>query len=319
MRRVNGRSAVRARDPFEGLGVEFAGLDATVHLLRTAIHDTDTSAESRCRPMEGPVLASVDPVIATREVPYEVDGSAAAAYLARPDGKGPWPAVLLGHDGIGLEGYQRGRADRLAERGYAALAMDYHCGETFFGNPEAMLARVLPLMADPGRMQALGRAALDVLLAEPGIDRDRLAALGYGAGGRIVLELARTGLSFKALAAIHPALPASRAEDWAAVKGAFLICTGSEDPLCTPDQVLTFTSALQDAGVDWRVHLYGGAKHAFWSAPTHADGSPTGGSTHVQATVPGVGYHGAHAARAWRAVLDLFDETIGLATRSAGS
>ena len=32
--------------------------------------------------------------------------------------------------------------------------------------------------------------------------------------------------------------------------GAFLLCTGSEDPLCTPGQLFAFTSALQDAGVD---------------------------------------------------------------------
>lgn len=261
-------------------------------------------------PCGRPALASVDLVITTRDVAYRADGAASVAHLARPQGRGPWPAVLIGHDGIGLDSYQRDRADRLAERGYVALAMDYYGGETFFGRPEAMLARVMPLMADPDRMLALGHAALDVLLAEPDIDHGRLAALGYGAGGRIVLELARTGVPFKALTAIHPGLPAARREDWAAVRGAFLIGTGSEDPLCTPEQVLAFTRALQDAGVDWRVNLYGGAQHAFWSAPTH-DASPTGGSTHVQATVPGVGYHAAHAARAWRAAVDLFDETIG--------
>lgn len=96
--------------------------------------------------------------------------------------------------------------------------------------------------------------------------------------------------------------------------GPFLLCTGSEDPICSPDQVLTFTRALQDAGVDWRVNVYGGAKHAFWAQPRNPDGSPTGGTTHATATVPGVAYHPAHAERAWRAVLDLFDETIGTAS-----
>src|SRR5699024_12451283 len=115
-------------------------------------------------------------------------------HLACPDGEGPWPTVLIGHDGIGLEDYQHGRADHLAERGYLAFAMEYHGGETFFGNPEAMLARVMPLMDDPDRMQAIGRAAINLLLAEPGADRDRLGALGYGAGGSIVLELARAGV-----------------------------------------------------------------------------------------------------------------------------
>ncbi|MCU1654609.1 MAG: Dienelactone hydrolase, partial [Pseudonocardia sp.] len=34
---------------------------------------------------------------------------------------------------------------------------------------------------------------------------------------------------------------------------------------CTSYQVLAFTRALQDAGVDWRAHVYVGAKHAFWA------------------------------------------------------
>ena len=106
-------------------------------------------------------------MIATREVTYDVDGLTMVAHLAQPDGEGPWPAVLIGHDGIGLDDYQRGRADDLAKHGYIALAMDYHAGRTFFGDPQAMLARVMPLMADPTRMHAIGRAALDVLLAGP--------------------------------------------------------------------------------------------------------------------------------------------------------
>lgn len=250
-------------------------------------------------------------MVATREVTYDVDGLTMVAHVAQPDGTGPWPSVLIGHDGVGLDDYQRSRADHLAERGYLTLAMDYHAGRTYFGDPQAMLDRVMPLLADPARMHSIGRAALDVLLAVPGADQDRLAALGYGAGGRIVLELASARVPFKALAAIHPALPAARTEDWTDVGGAFLLCTGSEDPLCTPSQLLTFSSALQDAGIDWRVNVYGGAEHAFWAAPRQADGSLAGGTTHEIATVPGVSHHAVHATRAWRDVLDLLDETIG--------
>src|SRR5699024_5675544 len=57
--------------------------------------------------------------------PHVADGLTMVAHLARPDGEGPGPAVLIGHDGIGLHEYQRDRADNLAERGYVALAMDY--------------------------------------------------------------------------------------------------------------------------------------------------------------------------------------------------
>jgi dienelactone hydrolase len=256
-------------------------------------------------------------MIATREVTYDADGLTMVGHLARPDGDGPWSAVLIGHDGIGLDDVQRRVADDLAERGYVAFAMDYHGGRWFPGQPEAMLARVLPLIADPDRMRAVGRAALDVLLAEPGVDPLRLAALGYGAGGSIVLALAGAGVAFRGVAVIHPALPTARPQDWAAVTGTVLLGTGSEDPLCTPDQVLAFTRALQDAGVDWRAHVYGGAQHAFWHPPMHPDGSLAAGTTHLQATVPGVGYHPAQAARAWRAVLDLIDETVGPRTATA--
>jgi dienelactone hydrolase len=143
--------------------------------------------------------------ITTAPVSYGADGLTMAAHLARPQGEGPWPVVLIGHDGVGPDDYQRSRADNLAAHGYVALAMDYHGGETFFGRPEAMLARALPLLADAGRMRAIGRIALEVLLATPGVDPDQLTALG--AGGRIILELAKTGGPFKAVAVVHPALP----------------------------------------------------------------------------------------------------------------
>ncbi len=48
------------------------------------------------------------------------------------------------------------------------------------------------------------------------------------------------------------------------------------------------------------------------------DGSPVEGVTHTQATVPGVGYHPKHTARAWQAVLDLFGETFQTLGKRAG-
>ena len=242
--------------------------------------------------------------IISREITYEADGLNMVAYLAHPKGNGPWPTVLIGHDGIGLDDYQRSRADDLASHGYMALAMDYHGGQLYFGRPTEMLARTMPLLADDKRMQAIGLAALGVLLAIPGVDPKRLAALGYGAGGRIVLELARTGVPFKSIAVVHPALPDANAEDWTDVSSIFLLCTGSEDPLCSPEQILKFGHALQDARIDWRVNIYGGAKHAFWARPANGE------LTHTEPTVPGVGYHPKHAARAWQAVLDVFGEII---------
>jgi dienelactone hydrolase len=246
--------------------------------------------------------------ITTTQVFYEADGLNMVAHLARPNGKGSWPAVIIGHDGVGLDDYQRSRADDLAAHGYVAFAMDFHGGQTFFGRPDAMLARTMPLLADAERMLTIGRIAIDILLATPDIDPNKLFALCYGAGSRIILELAKTGTPFKSIALVHPALPAPDAHDWHNVNSTILLCTGSDDPLVTPDQLLTFGNVLQVAGADWHIIIYGGAQHAFWARPTNSDGSLAEGLTHAQATVPGVGYHPKHTERAWRAVLDLFGE-----------
>jgi dienelactone hydrolase len=250
-------------------------------------------------------------MIVTREVTYEVDGMRMVGHLARPEGTGSWPAVLFCHDGIGLTEYQRRHADHLAEHGYVALAMDYHGGRVLT-DPQEMLDRVIPLLADPERMRAIGRAALDALLAEPGADPARLAAIGYGGGGTIALELGRDGIALRAIAAIHPAAPIPRPHDSEAIQGSVLLGVGSEDPIVTTEQLQIFTRELQTAGVDWRLTVYGGAEHAFLLPPTNPDGTPDFNRTHHAGTVlPGVSYHPTQALRAWRDVLDLLAETLG--------
>lgn len=121
-----------------------------------------------------------------------------------------------------------------------------------------------------------------------------------------------------AIAVAHPAFPAANAEDWADVSSSSLLCTSSEDPICTHEQVLTFGRALQDAGVDWRVNIYGGAKHAFWARPTNHDGSLAEGTIHSEATVPGVVYHSEDTVRARQAVLDLLGEAFQISGERTG-
>lgn len=50
------------------------------------------------------------------------------AYLAQPDGSGPWPGVVLIHEIFGLNDDMRALADRVAALGYLALAPDFYGG-----------------------------------------------------------------------------------------------------------------------------------------------------------------------------------------------
>src|SRR5258708_16132665 len=45
-------------------------------------------------------------------------------YFAKPQGEGPWPAVIVLHDIFGLTDVTRGHSDWLAKEGYLAVALD---------------------------------------------------------------------------------------------------------------------------------------------------------------------------------------------------
>ncbi|MBO8197454.1 dienelactone hydrolase family protein [Streptomyces smyrnaeus] len=234
--------------------------------------------------------------ITTRTVTYPADGLTMKGHLALPAGAGRRPAVLIGPEGPGLNDFQRRRADALAELGYVALAFDLHGGR-WFTDPQEMLARVTPLLADPDRLRDIGHAALDVLRAEPRTDPDRIGAIGYGTGGAVALELGRDGVDLRAIGTVN-ALTTGRPGEAARIRCPVWAGVGSEDPIMPPAQRDAFAAEMQAAGVDWRLVVYGGALHAFHHPPVD------------QAVVPGVDHHPQHAQRAWRDIVDLLTECL---------
>ncbi|MBQ0985546.1 dienelactone hydrolase family protein [Streptomyces sp. F63] len=237
--------------------------------------------------------------VTTRTVTYPADGLTMVGHLALPAGSGRRPAVLIGPEGPGLNDFQRRRADALAELGYVALAFDINGGR-WFTDPEEMLARVTPLLSTPRRMRDIGHAALGILHAEPRTDPDRIAAIGYGTGGAIALELGRDGVDLRAIGTVN-ALTTGRPGEAARIRCPVWAGVGSEDPIMPPAQREAFAAEIQDAGVDWRLVLYGGAVHAFHHPPVD------------HPVVPGVAHHPRHAQRAWRDVVDLLTECLPLA------
>ncbi|MFF5724120.1 dienelactone hydrolase family protein [[Kitasatospora] papulosa] len=234
--------------------------------------------------------------VTTRTVEYAADGLTMIGHLALPAGTDRRPAVLVGPEGVGLSDVERRRAEALAELGYVALAFDLHGGR-YLGDPEEMLARCLPLLAEPDRMRGIGHAALGVLSAEPRTDSDQIAAVGYGTGGAIVLELGRDAAELRAIATVN-ALTTGRPGDTARIRCPVWAGVGSEDPIMPAGQRDAFAAEMQAAGVDWRLVVYGGAAHAFHHPPVD------------HPVVPGVGYHPRHAQRAWRDVVDLLSECL---------
>ncbi|MBB3049693.1 dienelactone hydrolase [Prauserella isguenensis] len=236
------------------------------------------------------------PTVTTCTVTYPADGLTMIGHLAVPAGDDRRPAVLIGPEGPGLNDVQRRRADALAELGYVALAFDLHGGH-WFTDPQEMLARVTPLLADPDRLRDIGHAALGVLRDEPRTDPERIAAVGYGTGGAVALELGRAGVDLRAIGTVN-GLVTGRPGEARNIRCPVWAGVGSEDPIMPPEQRDAFAAEMQDAGVDWRLVVYGGALHAFHHP------------TVDQAVLPGVGHHPLHAERAWRDVVDLLAERL---------
>lgn len=236
-------------------------------------------------------------MVTMRDVEYDAGGTLMVGRLALPDGEGVRPAVLIAHEGPGLDDYQKDRAGTFAGLGY--VAFDYHGGGRVLSDREEMIARLAQLSDDPDRTRALGRAGLDVLLREPRADASKVAAVGYCFGGTVVLELARAGADVKAVVGFHPGLGTVRPQDARNITGKVLVCLGTEDPFIPVEQRLAFEAEMRAAGVDWRMYLFGGAEHTF----THPWAEI--------AAIPGVKYHEPTDARSWRAMLDLFGEVFG--------
>jgi dienelactone hydrolase len=231
-------------------------------------------------------------------IEYETEGLQLIGQLAVDDQQeGQRPAVLVCHEGPGLDDHAKQRALRLAGLGYVAFALDYHGG----GKPVPMdqiMTRLGPLMSDPIKTRAIGQAGLEVLLRQPETDGSRVAAIGYCFGGTMALELARGGADLKAVVGFHSGLATARPQDAGNIKAKILVCIGAEDPIIPPEQRLAFEEEMRAGSVDWRMNLYGGAAHSFTNERASALG------------MPGVEFHQPTDLRSWRAMLDLFDEVF---------
>jgi dienelactone hydrolase len=217
--------------------------------------------------------------------------------LALPDGDDVRPAILIAHEGPGLDDFQKERASQFAELGYVAFALDYHGGGRLLADRDEMMARLGQLSGNPDEIRMLGQAGLDVLLGESRADRSKVAAAGYCFGGTVVLELARSGADLKAVVGFHPGLGTTRPENARNITGKVLVCIGAEDPFIPLEQRLAFEQEMGAAGVDWRMNLYGGAEHSF----THP---------WAERQLPGINYDKTTDERSWRAMCDLLDEVF---------
>ncbi len=219
-----------------------------------------TSALAALLMIAGPARAD----IVGESVTYEVNGETYEGYYARNTALGEnQPTVMIIHDWDGLGDYERRRAQMLAEQGYAAFAADLYGEGVRPDTLEGKKRESGALYQDRAAMRARMQGALDQLGELDGASADSVVAIGYCFGGSAVLELARSGADLDGFVPFHGGLGTPQGQDYADVQGPLLILHGTQDSVSGLDDVADLTQRLDEAGADYRVELYGGARHAF--------------------------------------------------------
>jgi dienelactone hydrolase len=203
--------------------------------------------------------------VQVREMPYTTtDDTRLISYHAWDDAiEGPRPGVIVVHEWWGLNDYAKRRARDLAALGYSALAIDMYGEGKNTQHPADAGAFMKAVMADPQTPRARFQAGLELLKAQPQTDAQRLAAIGYCFGGRIVLDMARQGMPLAAVVSFHGALVTDTPATPGSVKARVLVEHGAADSFITTQQVADFKAEMDKAGADYRFVELSGAKHGF--------------------------------------------------------
>lgn len=203
--------------------------------------------------------------IQTRELAYpSADGTGLRGYLAYDDAqRGPRPGILVAPEFWGLNDYIRRRARELAALGYTALALDMYGDGHETREPEEAKALMQAATASVEATRQRFEAALDLLLRQPEVDPQRVGAIGYCFGGKLVLDMARQGVPMAGVVSFHgrltPAVPAAPG----GVRARVLVEHGEADSMTTPEQLQAFEDEMRQAGVDYRLVTHPGARHGF--------------------------------------------------------
>ncbi len=217
------------------------------------------------------------PMSTTRETIPTPDGPM-AALLARPEGSGPWPPVVLLMDAFGLRAALGEMAERFARAGYVVLVPDLFHREgdvapfdplTTFSNPSER-DRVMKLIASIDGAPAIRdvEACFAWLAARPDVKDGPGGVVGYCLGGRVAFAAAgalpdRIG----AAASIHGGRigvdgPTSLVALAPKVKARLYAAVAAEDQSHTPEMNERLEGALRAAGTRYELEAYD-AQHGF--------------------------------------------------------
>ena len=202
--------------------------------------------------------------IQTREIQYTAaDGSTLIGYYAAPENSQAIAGVIVAPEWWGRNEYTEQRARELAGHGYAALAIDMYGDKKVTTAAKQAYEWMMQTFEDTETIVTRASAALATLAQQTEVNADKLAAIGFCYGGKVVLDLARSGADLKAVATFHATLAPKAPAQEGQVKAEIMVFHGEEDSMVTLDDVAKFKEEMFAAKVNHEVIVYEDAKHGF--------------------------------------------------------
>lgn len=181
------------------------------------------------------------------------------AYVAQPQGEGPFPIVIMIHEFYGLNESIVSLADLLAEEGYLVVAPD-----TFRGSTTAWIPRAIfqVITTRPENVNADLDSVYAWLESQPEVDPERVAIAGFCYGGRTSLAYSLHNDRLGATVIFYGS-PETDPQILKTLPGPVLGIFGGADQSIPVSQVRAFDAALTEAGVPHEITVYEGQPHAF--------------------------------------------------------
>lgn len=192
---------------------------------------------------------------------FATNGSSAQGFLARPEGDGPFPGVIVIQEWWGLNDNIKDIAQRFAREGFAAFAPDLYHGKVTKEPDEA--GKMMMQLDTPRAARELVKAA-EHLSHEPYINGRGIGATGFCMGGGLALTLACDSPLIGAAAPFYGSNPSpvDKVQD---IKGPIFAAYAEHDDWIGPPVREALNQALSEHGKQFEIKVYPGTQHGFFN------------------------------------------------------
>lgn len=225
------------------------------------------------------------------------------SQLFMPTSGDKHPGILLFPAFEGLAEFTLNYAKRLAEHGFAVLAVDIYGGGKTADTIDGCFELIGPFLQDRALVRRRAELALTEFCQQPSIDQAKIGAAGFCFGGMCALELGRSGANIQAIVSMHGVLVKSELPT-EIIKAKLLILHGFLDPQVPPQELFNFAEEMKAAQVhDWTFTFFGEAMHSYTDPKT-------GTFNPDQEKKMGRKYNAAAAGRSFHYTVDFFREQL---------